>query len=673
MIITFKPMNYILLFIINSNAMKKNLLLCLVIVNGFISTAQVSQKFPAGFQKANVPESIKNCSVNIKSSQNKSINQIPFVSESLPRANSLMDSELIIGNTFYDHQTYNSISNQLCVNDDGTISAAWNFSPDAISVTTPPFPNRGSGYNYWNGTVWNYVAGPVSRQESVRTGYTNIVVTPVSELLIAHASIGPTDSNQIVVSHRSSHGNGSWTELYPWGHSLDVFPKACAAGSSGINNNVYVIFLSGGSDTMASVSHTINGQSGPIFFSRSTDGGLTWDPKNIIPLIDSNFYRGFNASNYSIDAKDSIVAIGFGNIFTDVGLLKSVDNGQTWTKTIIQQHPIPFYNGNLTDINNDGINDTIFSNTGDVKVLIDNGGTVHAWFSSMRYYADTINSVKQLPWTDGLEYWNESMGTNNYVEIAATQDFNGNGILDTPMTVPFGCTRILPWADYNGGMTIMPSAGIDANGKIYLAYAALDERTDLMLTDELRRHIFMMTLEPPYDPAFWTYPYDIIPSIASGGSGESQEGAFACVGRHVDNSYAYVMYQRDDAPGTIKSKNGTCSVLRNFGNSSDIVLAMVDAANVGLVTNNRNDLFVSQNYPNPTKGITYININLKRSMDLRLEVYDIIGKNVYSETKKQLVAGNHTISFNSANLEPGIYNYTVIAGGQKSSRKMIIQ
>ncbi len=658
--------------------MYKTLLLFVFFSIRIFVVAQGVQKFPAGFQKANVSDVMKNYSIKVHNSARIIDNPLPFVSEMPPRATAANltttpSADFVIGNTFFDHQSFSSISNQLCVNDDGTISAAWNFSPNAISSTTPPFPSRGSGYNYWNGTSWYYPTGPALRQESIRTGYTNIVVTPVSELLIAHASIGAADSNQIVVSHRATHGTGSWTELYPWGHSLDVFPKACAAGSSGTNNNVYVIFLGGGSDTMSAVTRTVNGQTGPIFFSRSTDGGLTWEPKNVIPLIDSNFYRGFSADNYSIDAKDNVVAIGFGNMFTDVGLLKSVDNGQTWTKTIIQQHPIPFYNGNLTDINNDGINDTIFSNTGDAKVLIDNGGMVHAWFSSMRYYADTVNDVKLLPWTDSLEYWNENMGPNNYVEIAATQDFNGNGILDTPMTGPSGCTRILPWADYNGGMTIMPSAGIDANGKIYMAYAAIDEGADLLFIYELHRHIYMMTLEPPYDPAYWTYPYDIIASIANGGLGETQEGAFACVGRRVDNSNVYVLYQRDDAPGTIKSGNGTCSVLQNYGNSSDIVLALVDAASVGLATNNRNDLFVSQNCPNPALGVTYININLKNSSVVRFEVYDIIGKSVYSETNRQLTAGNHTLSFNSANLKPGIYNYTLFAMGLKVSRQMIVQ
>ena len=50
------------------------------------------------------------------------------------------------------------------VNPDGTISGAWTFSPDAIQTTTPPYPSRGSGYNYWDGNAW--LAAPTIRQDN---------------------------------------------------------------------------------------------------------------------------------------------------------------------------------------------------------------------------------------------------------------------------------------------------------------------------------------------------------------------------------------------------------------------------------------------------------------------------------------------------------------------------
>ncbi len=653
--------------------MKKNLLLTLLIVSAFFTNAQVARNYPAGFQKANVPEWMRNFAVKLSES-NDIDNQIPFAAMVIPQTNNQSAAfhpvdEYLVGNTFYDIQTNNSISNRLCVNDDGTISMGWTYSPNAISTTNPPFPNRRGGYAYFDGVNF----GTPASVGNVRSGFTNIVVTPISELMIAHSNVGTTDSNQIVVSHRSTRGSGSWTDTFPWGHAHDTWPKACAAGSSGTNNNVYVVFQGSGAVGTGSPGAPVAGQSGPIYFSRSLDGGQNWEPKSINPLIDSNYYSGFGADNYCIDAKDSIVVIGFGKTVADVGFLKSTDNGQTWTKTIVQKLPDPLFVNGRTDPNGDGIVDTILSNTGDMKVLIDNNGIVHVWFSAMRIFADSAEQVFILTSTDGLEYWNENMGTDNYVEIASSQDFNGNGVLDVPVDTFTNCSNRMPWGEYNRGMTIMPSAGIDAFGKIYMTYAALDESADTTFFHALHRHIYMMTLAPPYDPADWTYPYDIIPGIADGGSGETQEGAYACTGRHVDNSFAYVLYQRDDAPGHGLAADGTCDKLKNFGNSSDIVLARLSVLDVGIATNNHEDLFVSQNYPNPVKGTTYININLKKRSDVSIEVYDIIGKNIFSEKRKQLSAGNHTIPFNASNLQPGIYNYVVISERQKVSRQMIVQ
>jgi hypothetical protein len=672
--------------------MKKGLLFSLSISLCLGAMAQqVTEHLPNGFQRATLPSSMKNYDVKVPYRRTAIDNQVPFVSQSIPRSNARTSSlppsdEYVVGNTFYDLQTNNSISNRLCVNDDGTISAAWTFSPDAISVTTPPFPNRGSGYNYWDGANWLYPAGPTTRQEgTVRTGFTNIVVTPISELLISHSAVGATENNKIAVAHRPGRGTGTWTMSYPWGNAFDTWPKACAAGSSGSNNNVYVIFQ--GSGAGATTPHIVGGQNGPIFFSRSTDGGLTWEPKIIIDLIDSTHYSGFGGDSYAIDARGDVVAISYGDTYTDIGLLKSTDGGVTWTKKIIQKHPIPFY----ADCNcgtfyipdaTDTIVDTVYTSNGDSRVLIDNNDMCHVWFSEFNYHdADSTDEFyNPHDGTDGIAYWNENMpedtgGPRGYVTIASAQDFNGNGEIDAPVDTFTNCTIRNPWGVYGGGLSIMPSAGIDASGKIYLTYHSITEfpNADTTFFHALHFHVYMMTLAWPYTPTTWTYPYDIIPSTLEGGSGETQEGAFACTGRRVDNDFAYVLYQRDDAPGHALAADGTCDKLKNFGNSSDIILARMDVTTVGVQSNNSNDLFVSQNYPNPSTGTTYISLGLKKSTKVTVEVHDLVGKVVYKESKGQMTSGNHSLQLNTANWETGVYTYTVTAGGERMTRQMIVQ
>lgn len=642
--------------------MKKNILVIIVCLISFHAFAQVAQKFPAGFRKAKIPERFKNTGIDLNE-RNVVENQFllsrsVIPNESVNYLNSVQEEA--VGITFYDLQTYGSISNRLIVNNDGTIATAWTTSPDAIVTTNPPFPSRGSGYNYFDGSTWIYTTLSGIREESVRTGSTNLVNTASGiEMLIAHNNTSNQLYNNISIARRITKGSGAWTMYNPFGISeQDFFPKACSA-----DENVYIIWHGGNSFPVA-------GQSGPIYFSHSSDGGNTWSAKVVPNLIDSVYYKGFGADNYSIDAKNNIVVIGFGDKYTDVGILKSLDSGQTWTKTIIQPHPISLYNKNFnSDANNDGIADTLLTNNGDVNVLIDNNGMAHVWFSKTRYYYDSLGGFGYFPHEDGLQYWNESMGANNYVEIAAAQDYNGNGILDFPHDTSWAINSGHIGYYPIGGLTIMPSAGIDASGKIYLTYSSVNESTDTSVIAELSRHIYISTLAPPYSPSDWSYPYDIIPSIASGGMGEMQEGAFASIARSVDNNFAYILYQRDERPG-IRVIAPPGSWDSNQG-PSDLILTKVETITLNNYTNNRSELFISQNYPNPVKGTTYINISIKNPGDVRFEVCDIIGKPVYSETRKRLAEGNHTISFDASKLSAGIYNYTVTSNGQRLTKQMI--
>ena len=162
--------------------MKKSLLLVLSIALCFGAMAQVAQYMPNGFRRANIPASMKNKNIKVLSRTTGIDNPVPDGSQALQNvplrsAGFPTTDEFLIGGTYYDLQTNNSISNRLVVSDDGTISAAWTFSPDGDRSGSIIYPQRGTGYNYWDGSAWLYPAGPALRQETVRTGFTNIVVT----------------------------------------------------------------------------------------------------------------------------------------------------------------------------------------------------------------------------------------------------------------------------------------------------------------------------------------------------------------------------------------------------------------------------------------------------------------------------------------------------------------
>ena len=82
---------------------------------------------------------------------------------------------------------------------------------------------------------------------------------------------------------------------------------------------------------------------------------------------------------------------------------------------------------------------------------------------------------------------------------------------------------------------------------------------------------------------------------------------------------------------------------------------------------------VSQNYPNPFNGQTYVNVSLTEGVNLSLEVYTLTGQLVSSNQYGYTPQGTRTLSINGSNLASGVYFYTVTAGDNKVTHKMIVE
>ncbi len=86
-----------------------------------------------------------------------------------------------------------------------------------------------------------------------------------------------------------------------------------------------------------------------------------------------------------------------------------------------------------------------------------------------------------------------------------------------------------------------------------------------------------------------------------------------------------------------------------------------------------NGVNVSQNMPNPTKGISTINYELAKNAAVTLAVYDVTGKKVASQNEGSQLAGKHAIRFNAENLSEGVYYYSLTVNGTATSTmKMVV-
>lgn len=81
---------------------------------------------------------------------------------------------------------------------------------------------------------------------------------------------------------------------------------------------------------------------------------------------------------------------------------------------------------------------------------------------------------------------------------------------------------------------------------------------------------------------------------------------------------------------------------------------------------------VSQNFPNPFSNETYITVNLAKGSQLNIEVYNLTGQKVYDKKYGYKPAGQTSLVIQDVDFPTGIYFYTVQAGTEKITRKMIV-
>ncbi len=81
---------------------------------------------------------------------------------------------------------------------------------------------------------------------------------------------------------------------------------------------------------------------------------------------------------------------------------------------------------------------------------------------------------------------------------------------------------------------------------------------------------------------------------------------------------------------------------------------------------------LSQNYPNPFNPETAINFDLPESSNVKLEIFDIMGRKVVTLINEHKKAGYHQIRFNAQNLASGTYLYRLVAGKNIFVKKLTL-
>jgi len=536
--------------------------------------------------------------------------------------------ETVIGQTTYDLQSnYGSVGNRVKLWDDNTISATWTKGDDAAGG----YPDRGTGYNYYDGSSWG--PAPTARIDAIRTGWPNVS--------------GTNSSGEIVVNHtpttmvsRPNKGTGTWTTTSPLGNLAVTWPRFVVGGANG--NTIHVI----GNENTGNFNMT---------YSRSVDGGVTWADENILlPDFLTLHFEG-SVDAYDIDARGDVVAIIMGGWNESLTLWKSFDNGSTWNHTTINEFPLaPWdYVNTTSDVDGDGVPDTVNTVDGGMSVVIDNFNTVHVAVGSMRVLGSTAGSYSYFPGTDGLLYWNETLPagdiTNNI--IAFIDDIDNSGVIEIAPSI----------ALYQASLTGMPTMGVDAMNNIHIAYSSIIENTTngnpVVDCEESFRNVYHM-YTTDYG-ANWSTPTRIEGS-------DFDEMAWPSMAKRV-NGCVHLTYFKDGEPGnTFQPQTGNCDSPAPY----DVIYVCVENP-VGLNDIN-NDVASISIYPNPVASILNLDYTLNETQKTTIQVVDVLGKVVYTTTQMG-VKGINTLKVNVKDYASGLYSLNILTGNSVKSQKVVIK
>ena len=127
--------------------------------------------------------------------------------------------------------------------------------------------------------------------------------------------------------------------------------------------------------------------------------------------------------------------------------------------------------------------------------------------------------------------------------------------------------------------------------------------------------------------------------------GYGRVNAYEAVMYTIDN-YGWSLFEKYADP--YKLKNGAAVLEKNY------------------------EFSLKDNYPNPFNPTTVIAFTLPRQENVKLAVYDILGREVMRLADGAYEAGEHSFQFNASDLASGIYIYTLQTSSNVISKKMML-
>jgi hypothetical protein len=543
----------------------------------------------------------------------------------------------IIGSTIYDYQSNASMPRRIHQYANGRVTCIWNGS-----LQDQFYNDRGTFINTFNGTSWS--TSPLKRIENKITGWCALAVSTNAEHVIAEPNI---------ISSNTGFGTAFDTGK-TFTHLTQLRgPHAAASGQ-------YIHIVMAGTE-----ADTSTGFVAPIYYTRSTNAGQSFEPMTANFAAMAGYDTSKHAGNvgpnaYSIDAQGNTVAILVLGVTEDVVLLKSINNGTTWTKTIIREFPIKKYTGGLTDKNGDGLMDTVLGVTGDGSIVIDNDGVVHVVFSDLELFSADTGEITIFPInrSDYMNYWNDA--DKEIIEVPVLMDNNGNGIFDAGSN--FTGNGNIRYG--NSGYSLNPQLSVGKSqtaweDNIFLTYVAVLENDTNDIGVDFRSIYINFTPNRGQD---WCYPQNFSQT-------QNVENVYPTANRSALNDRkVHLNWQQDFEPGNAVQ-------VQHVSGPSDIIYELYDIYPFspcwgGISSFNKKIDLIT--YPNPANTKIFVDLIAEMETNASIKFINILGQTIYNDVIS-IKASNNSYVINSSDFNSGVYIMIIESAEGRIAQKIIIE
>jgi hypothetical protein len=533
-------------------------------------------------------------------------------------------------------------------------------------------------YTQWISNFGGYTTGDVSLTNA--KGIAITVDNSGCSYVTGICNEGVTGNDILVIKYDTS-GDTIWTRSYNGSADSDDDGLGICVDGSG---NVYVvgsIMNSGMSYDMALLKYNSNGDLQWVRSYAGTEG--------------NNEDR---ALGIAVDSEDHIYITGFStesDLKTDIVTRKYDSEGEL-----------------LWSVLEDGADDLDSKGMG---IVVDNSGNI-----CVTGFTNTTNNGADIITIKYDSYGNQSSlatfnggGNSEDKAFGIAVDENDNMFVVGYTTnsnidyavLSYSSSGSLNWSNsYNG----------TGNGEDKAFGIAVDESGNTYITGH------SMTSEPNYDyvtlmvnssgSIAWTSSYN------GTGNGDDKASALGLVysegtasqvvvtgesyGTSVNNDFATVRYDAstgsqiavsrysmsttsNDKASDIAITPGTNMIIvTGFSeiiieaNAGPSYLSTVSLGSINseLITNSNtpSKFTLHQNYPNPFNPSTTIKFDISTGENVRLSIYDMLGRTVDVLINQNLQAGSYTISYTNKSLSSGIYLYELKAGNYREIKKMTL-